>query len=54
MAVKKESSKIKAKTGPKPETLPPFDGSFEKAIDQALAKKRPAQGWPKSSARKAK
>jgi hypothetical protein len=46
--------KIKSKTGPKPETLPPFNGSFEQAVDQALDKKRPAKGWPKSTVRKAK
>jgi len=39
--------KPKAKPGPKPEVLEPFDGTFEQAIDKALSKKKPAGGWPK-------
>jgi hypothetical protein len=35
------------KRGPKPETVPQFDGTFEQAIDTALTKKRPPGGWPK-------
>jgi hypothetical protein len=46
--------KVKARTGPKPETLPPFNGTFEQAVDRALLKQRPAKGWPKSTVRKAK
>jgi hypothetical protein len=36
-----------SKPGPKPEVLEPFDGTFEQAIDRALGKKKPAEGWPK-------
>ena len=39
--------KPKAKPGPKPEVLEPFDGTFEQAIVMALSKKKRAGGWPK-------
>jgi len=48
----KKPSKPKAKRGPKPMTLPQFDGTFEQAIDLALSKKRPAKGWPKPVTRR--
>ena len=50
----KKPAKNGAKRGPKPETLPPFNGTFEQAVDLALSKKRPPGGWPKLSARKRK
>ncbi|MGD0768300.1 MAG: hypothetical protein ABSB42_08915 [Tepidisphaeraceae bacterium] len=50
----KKPAKVEARRGPKPATLPPFNGTFEQAIDTALAKQRPAKGWPKLDARKAK
>lgn len=37
----------KTKPGPKPEVLEPFNGTFEQAIDKALAKGKPPKGWPK-------
>ena len=39
-------AKEKAKRGPKPETVK-IEGDWESAIDKALAKKRPKDGWPK-------
>lgn len=36
-----------AKPGPKAEVLEPFAGTFEQAIDKALAKGKPPKGWPK-------
>jgi len=48
----KKAPKPKAKRGPKPMTLPQFDGTFEQAIDLALSKKRPAKGWPKPVTRR--
>ena len=39
--------KPKAKPGPKPEVLEPFDGTFEQAMVKVLSKKKPAGGWPK-------
>jgi hypothetical protein len=50
----KPDKPAKSKRGPKPMSLPQFNGTFEQAIDLALSKKRPAKGWPKLAARKAK
>ncbi len=36
----------RAKTGPKPERLK-LKGDWEGLVGKALAKKRPAKGWPK-------
>jgi len=47
MAVKPKSlAKTRAKSGPKPELLK-IKGSWKKAIEQSLAKKKPPHGWPK-------
>lgn len=35
------------KTGPKAEIIK-ISGDWEQAVDTALKKKRPAEGWPKS------
>ena len=43
----KRERKPKLKRGPKPETLEPFVGTFEQAIDKALGKKKPPAGWPR-------
>ena len=42
-----EAKKPKAKPGPKPEVLEPFDDTFEQAIVKVLSKKKPAGGWPR-------
>ena len=39
----KENSK--SKTGPEPETVK-IDKNWEEAVDDALKKKRPKEGWP--------
>jgi hypothetical protein len=36
----------KKRTGPKPERLK-LKGDWESLVGKALAKKRPAKGWPK-------
>ena len=36
----------KSQRGPKPERVK-IEGNWEDAIDQALDKKRPKEGWPK-------
>jgi hypothetical protein len=43
----KKPSKPKAKRGPKPDVLK-IEGGWIAAVDKALAKKRPAGGWPKA------
>lgn len=35
------------KTGPKPDTVK-IEGDWEDAIDKALQKERPKDGWPKA------
>lgn len=45
MATDKKTAS-KQKSGPKPETVK-IEGDWEAAIDTALQKKRPAEGWPK-------
>lgn len=35
-----------SKTGPKPEEVK-IEGNWEAAIDKALGKKKPKDGWPK-------
>ena len=44
-------SKTRSKTGPKPERLK-LKGDWEGLIGKALAKPRPAKGWPKAKLRK--
>jgi hypothetical protein len=43
---KKPTKTAKAKPGPKPDVLK-IGGGWINAVDKALAKKRPADGWPK-------
>jgi hypothetical protein len=45
------NQKLKAKTGPKPEVLK-LKGEWTGLVGKALAKKRPAKGWPKRKSRK--
>ncbi len=40
-----------AKTGPKPEVLK-LRGEWQGLVGKALAKKRPAKGWPKRKGKK--
>jgi len=42
---KKPKSERKA-TGPKPDTLK-LEGDWRQAVKKSLAKKKPAEGWPK-------
>jgi len=44
--VTKSTPKVRSKTGPKPERLK-LKGDWEQLVGKALAKKRPAKGWPK-------
>ena len=44
---KPNSTKERRKTGPKPEHVK-IDKPWEKAISDALKKKRPPEGWPKA------
>ena len=44
-------SQTPSKRGPKPETVK-IEGDWETAIDKALAKKRPKEGWPKEKGQK--
>lgn len=46
MEMSKEKSP-QGKTGPKPDTVK-IEGDWEDAVDKALEKKRPKEGWPKS------
>ena len=39
-----------AKPGPEPERLK-VEGDWEKAMEKAMKKKKPAEGWPKPSGR---
>ncbi len=39
--------KKKEKTGQKPETIK-ISGDWEQAVDKALKKERPSDGWPKT------
>lgn len=38
----------KKKRGPKPDTLK-IEGSWQGAVNKALKKKRPKEGWPKNT-----
>lgn len=42
-----KDQKKSGKTGPKPETLK-IEGEWENAVEKALEKKRPTEGWPKT------
>jgi len=42
----KKHKKQKGKTGPKPERVR-ISANWEDAVDKALKKKRPKDGWPK-------
>jgi hypothetical protein len=42
----KKPKAAKSKPGPKPDVLK-IEGNWIDAVDKALAKKRPAGGWPK-------
>ena len=44
--VSKKTLKTKAKTGIEPMRLK-VDGNWKSAVKKSLAKKRPADGWPK-------
>lgn len=46
-------SKSKRPVGRPAETLR-IEGDWKSAVDKALGKKRPAQGWPKPAAKPAK
>lgn len=50
MAKKDDKSKLRS-PGPKPETLK-IKGDWKDAVKKALAKKRPAGGWPKPGKKK--
>lgn len=39
-------SKTRSNRGPSPQTVK-IEGDWEQAIDKALGKKRPKDGWPK-------
>jgi hypothetical protein len=43
---KTKSKKKAASRGPKPETLR-LEGNWKDAVKKSLAKKKPAEGWPK-------
>jgi hypothetical protein len=43
-----KSKPAPAKRGPKPIVYHPLGGSLEEAIDNALAKKKLARGWPRN------
>lgn len=43
-----DSNKKPGKTGPEPERVK-IDKPWEDAVDDALKKKRPKDGWPKSN-----
>jgi hypothetical protein len=43
---KRSAKKARANPGPKPLVLK-YDGNWEEAVEKALAKKKPAGGWPK-------
>jgi hypothetical protein len=43
---KSNHSKKKATPGPKPDTLK-LEGDWRDAVKKSLAKKKPAEGWPK-------
>lgn len=45
MSTKKPTDKPKRKTGPKPDTVN-IEQNWEKAVEDALKKKRPLEGWP--------
>jgi len=47
-ATKKKSAKPKNRSGQKPELFKAED-DWKELVDRALAKKRPAEGWPKYS-----
>lgn len=49
--MKRQSQQSDRKRGPKPETLK-LKGDWQKLMGKALAKKRPAKGWPKRKAEK--
>jgi len=42
----KKAPAKKAARGPKPETLK-IEGKWQDAVRKSLAKKKPAEGWPK-------
>ncbi len=42
----KKNSKSSKKRGPKPDILK-LDGNWKDAMKKSLAKKKPADGWPK-------
>ena len=43
----------KGRTGPKPERVK-IEGDWESAVEKALKKPKPAEGWPDPPKRKAK
>jgi len=49
----KKKEKARVKTGPEPERVK-LEGDWQALIGKALAKKRPAKGWPKPKAKKGK
>jgi hypothetical protein len=42
---KSDSNETSTKRGPKPDSIK-IEGDWEAAVDKALAKKRPKDGWP--------
>lgn len=46
LLVEKKTNPASSKPGPKPETLK-IEGDWREAVKKSLAKKRPAEGWPK-------
>ncbi len=43
---RKPPEKLRAKSGPKPDTLK-IKGNWRDAVKRSLQKKKPAEGWPK-------
>jgi hypothetical protein len=43
---KQPKKRLKAKTGPKPDTLK-IEGKWQDAVKKSLGKKKPISGWPK-------
>ncbi|MFA5422520.1 MAG: hypothetical protein WC374_01515 [Phycisphaerae bacterium] len=46
MAKKKNNCKKTEKKGPKPDTLKIDEPDWQRAVNKALKKKKPREGWP--------